>query len=187
MARTEKTNKLVLTALMVCMILLTTMFIKLPIPFTQGYVHLGDAMIFLAVLLLGTKYGALAAGLGSAMGDLLGGFAIWAPWTFVVKAIMALIMSEFIKIMMKKDKHYHKIMGMPIIEIIGMVLAGIEMVIGYYFAEGFIYGNWATPILGVPWNIGQFVVGIIVATILSTALYKTPAKKIFVYRLDEIK
>ena len=67
MTGTEKTNKLVLTALMVCLVLLATYIIKIPSPFTQGYVHLGDTMIFLSVLLLGKKGGAAAAGLGSAL------------------------------------------------------------------------------------------------------------------------
>ena len=57
MTGTEKTNKLVLTALMVCLVLLATYIIKIPSPFTQGYVHLGDTMIFLSVLLLGKKAG----------------------------------------------------------------------------------------------------------------------------------
>ena len=84
MTGTEKTNKLVLTALMVCLVLLATYIIKIPSPFTQGYVHLGDTMIFLSVLLLGKKGGAAAAGLGSALADLLGGYAAYAPWTFLI-------------------------------------------------------------------------------------------------------
>lgn len=179
MASREKTSKLVLTALMMGIILIATMFIKVPIPFTQGYAHLGDAMIFLSVLLLGKRYGAVAAAFGSAMGDVLGGFAIWAPWTFLIKGLMALLMGAFIEQMVKKNKHHVKLFGVPVIEIAGMALAGIEMVTGYYLAEGFIYGNWATPILGVPWNIGQFAVGMVIATALATALYKTSMKNIF--------
>lgn len=66
---------MVMTALMMCLVMIATMFIKVPIPFTQGYVHLGDSMIFLAVLILGKKSGALAAGAGSALGDIIGGYA----------------------------------------------------------------------------------------------------------------
>ena len=58
MSNNDKTSKLVLTALMVCLVLLATYIIKIPSPFTQGYVHLGDTMIFLSVLLLGKKGGA---------------------------------------------------------------------------------------------------------------------------------
>ena len=65
MTTAEKTNKLVMTALMMCMIIVLTMFVKIPIPLTQGYVHLGDAMIFISVMLLGWKYGAAATAVGS--------------------------------------------------------------------------------------------------------------------------
>ena len=87
MARSEKTSKLVLTALMMCLVLLATFSIRIPSPFTQGYVHLGDAVIFISVLLLGKKNGAIASGFGSAMADLLGGYAMYAPWTFVIKFV----------------------------------------------------------------------------------------------------
>jgi len=185
MTATEKTNKLVMTALMMCMILLMTMFFKVPIPFTTGYVHLGDAMIFLAVLLLGWKWGAIAAAVGSALGDILGGFAIWAPWTFAIKGGMALIMGLLIAQMMKRPGAM--IFGVPAKQLIGMILGGIFMVAGYYVAEGFIYGNWIAPLIGIPWNIGQFVVGMVIATALVAALYKTPARKFFTYNTAALK
>ena len=139
MTGTEKTNKLVLTALMVCLVLLATYIIKIPSPFTQGYVHLGDTMIFLSVLLLGKKGGAAAAGLGSALADLLGGYAAYAPWTFLIKALMAFIMGAFIEAATKKKKHHVKIGSVPVVEIVGMILAGIEMVIGSSFQHRTVY------------------------------------------------
>ena len=99
---TDKVTNLVMTALMMCLIIAATMFIRIPIPMTQGYVHLGDSMIFLSVLILGKKQGAAAAGLGSALGDVLGGYAFWAPWTFVIKFLMALILGAFVEHMEKK-------------------------------------------------------------------------------------
>ncbi|MCE2604237.1 ECF transporter S component, partial [Pseudomonas aeruginosa] len=64
MKNAGQTTKLVMTALMIGIIIVSIMFIKFLIPGTQGYVHLGDAMIFLAVLVLGWKYGAAAAAIG---------------------------------------------------------------------------------------------------------------------------
>lgn len=55
MTRNEKTNRLVMTAMMICLVLVATFSIRIPSPFTQGYVHLGDTMVFLSVLLLGKK------------------------------------------------------------------------------------------------------------------------------------
>lgn len=185
MRNTGQTTKVVMTALMMGVIMVAIMFIKVPIPFTQGYVHFGDAMIFLSVLVLGWKYGAVAAAIGGALGDVLGGFPIWAPWTFAIKGIMAIIMGLFIAATMKKKQA--TIVGVPVMQLLGMLLAGIFMVVGYYVAEGLMYGNWVTPALGVPWNVGQFVVGMVIAGVLAAALYKTPARKFFSYRLDEVK
>ena len=182
MRNAGQTTKIVMTALMIGIIIVSIMFIKFPIPGTQGYVHLGDAMIFLAVLALGWKYGAVAAAIGGALGDIMGGAPVWAPWTFAIKGIMAIIMGLFIAATLKKKPF--TIAGVPVMELIGMILAGIFMVIGYYVAEGVIIGNWVTPVLGVPWNIGQFIVGMVIAGVLAAALYKTPARKYFAYVLD---
>ncbi len=176
----ENRNKVmttVMTALLMCLIMIATMFIKVPIPFTQGYVHLGDSMIFLAVLILGKKHGAVAAGAGSALGDLIGGYAFWAPWTFLIKLVMAWLLGIFAE---KTSCHSGK--GIFGLEIVGMVLAGLEMTAGYYLTESVMYGNFLVPVSGIVWNIGQFAVGMVIACVLAGALRKTPAKKYFVYK-----
>lgn len=175
MTTAEKTNKLVMTALMMCMIIVLTMFVKVPIPLTQGYVHLGDAMIFISVMLLGWKYGAAATAVGSAMADIFCGVAMWAPWTLVIKFIMAMIMGLILD---RGSEHISVIR-----QIIAMAAGGVFMVAGYFAAEGIMYGNWAAAALGIPWNIGQFVVGMIIAVALSAALCRTQAGRLFVYRL----
>lgn len=187
MSTKDKTGRMVLTALMVCLVLLATYIIKIPSPFTQGYVHLGDTMIFLSVLLLGKKGGAAAAGLGSGLADLMGGYAAYAPWTFIIKGLMAFIMGAFIEAATRKKKHHMKIGSVPLVEIIGMVIAGTEMVIGYAVVDGVLAGNMLAGILGAPFNVGQFTVGLVLATILAMTLYKTPARRMFAYRLDQVE
>jgi len=183
MQTNKHTSKLVLSALMMCIIMVAIMFIKLPIPFTQGYVHPGDAMIFLAVLVLGWKYGAAAAAFGAMLGDVMGGFAAWAPWTFCIKGIMAIILGLMVEMAFRKEGRSRSFM--MVIMIVGMVISGAFMTAGYYAAEGIMYGNWVVAALGVPWNIGQFVVGMVLALVLAEALCKTPAKKYFTYRLPK--
>ena len=163
----QHTQKIVITSLMMGLIIVCTMFVRIPIPLTTGYVHLGDAMIFLGVLLLGWRYGAIAAAFGSTLGDLLSGFAMWAPWTFVVKGGMAIIAGVILLSISKMDKK-NSLFG----NLVAMIPAGIFMVVGYFVAEGFMYGNWIAPWIGVPWNIGQFAVGIALAIIIQKALGK---------------
>lgn len=175
--RDNKVNKLIITALMIAIITVSTMFIK--IPTLNGYIHLGDSMVFFSVFLLGKKYGAIASGLGSALGDILAGYAIWAPWTFVIKGLMALIFGVFLERSIKNEHMHKKIANISIMSYIGMILAGLEMCFGYYIANGTIYGNWIVALAEVIPNIGQFSVGIVISVLLVNALNKTTARSMF--------
>lgn len=83
------TKKITYTGIMIALVFLATYVIKIPTPFTNGYIHLGDAFVFLSGLILGPVYGALAAGIGSALSDLFGGYTQWVLPTFIIKALMA--------------------------------------------------------------------------------------------------
>lgn len=69
---TGQSRLLVLTAALAAMACAATMVVRIPTP-TGGYVNLGDAVVLLGAYLLGPGWGAAAAGIGSALADLLGG------------------------------------------------------------------------------------------------------------------
>lgn len=188
--RTERDSRvynIVMTAMMMCIVMVSILLLRVPIPFTQGYVNLSDAMVFMAVILLGIRYGAVAAGLGGMLGDLLSGFAMWAPWTFCIKGLMAVIFGLFMESVCRsisgrgEDKASSSVRRYFLAEISGMILAGVFMTAAYWFAEGVMYGNWAVAALGVPWNIGQFLVGTALAVALNTALAKTSLRSRMAY------
>jgi uncharacterized membrane protein len=91
MKQSTNVEKLILTGLMTALVTVTTIVIPIPVPFTNGYVHPGDGMIFMSVLLLGRRRAAFAAGVGSALADVILGYLIWAPFTLVIKSIMAFV------------------------------------------------------------------------------------------------
>ncbi len=165
----SKTAGLVYTALMICLVLLGTVLFRIPVPMTQGYVHLGDTMIFLGVLMLGKKRGAAAAGLGSAMADILGGFAFWAPWTLVIKFLMAFVTGLILERAVRSHKHHDT--DHRLIKLAAMAAGGILMCAGYLAAETVMYGSFALAVVGLPWNIGQVIVGMV----LSMAIYSAMA------------
>ena len=173
----EKVYNVVLTGIMMCLVMVATMTIRIPVPFTQGYVHLGDTMIFLAVLVLGKRNATLAAGFGSGLADLLSGYAYYAPWTLAVKALMAFAVGAALEHMEKKGQLEEGHVSLPVL--LAMFFGGLEMTVGYYIAASLMHGNWYTPLFSVPGNIGQFAVGMVLAFILAKALYKTPARKYF--------
>ena len=170
-------------ALMCGLIMLVTFMIRIPVPGTQGYIHPGDCMIFLAVLILGWKHGAIAAGVGSALADLMGGYAMYAPVTLLAKALMAAVVGLFIQWAL--NKHFTKT-GLTIMGALGMSLGGMTMVAGYYFAECAMYGSFITPLVGVPMNILQFLVGIGLALILVHSLSGSTVGKVFTYNITEV-
>ncbi len=85
-------RKYVLTGLMTALIFIFTFIFHIPVPYTSGYIHLGDSMIYISVIVLGPFFGAFASGVGSMLADLLSGYAQYALPTFIIKSIMALIM-----------------------------------------------------------------------------------------------
>jgi uncharacterized membrane protein len=146
----SKTQLIAFSGLMAAVICVATSFIKFPTPI--GYIHIGDGFIFLAVALLG-YYGVASAAIGSALADLLAGYFIYAPGTFIIKGLMGLIALKYIK-----DNYS---VGRCVV---GYLLAEILMVLGYFLYEIPIYGVKAAS-ASVFFNDVQGVIGIIIGAV----------------------
>ena len=86
----DKVKVLTLAALFTAMTTVATLLIQIPTP-TKGYVNLGDSIVNIAAWVLGPVYGAAAAGIGSALADIISGYVVYAPATLVIKAAMAAV------------------------------------------------------------------------------------------------
>ena len=95
--------------------------------------------------------------------DLLSAWAIWAPFTFVIRGVMGYIIGV---ISWGDNKKGNSIIR----NIVAIVISGIWMLAGYYIAEVILYGNWASPVASIPGNITQLVVGLIISVPLTKAL-----------------
>lgn len=185
-SRSEKSDNtliFVTTAMMTAMVMIATTFFK--IPNAMGYIHLGDGFVLLAAIILPKKYACFAGGVGAGLADIYGGYAVWAPWTLVIKIVMVLIVQLFFDFLMKRasnGRHIAKIAGIPFAELLAYVLAVLWTVSGYYVAQGFISGNWAAPIADVPGNVLQAAVGSVIAILVSVTLGKTSLGRSFYYR-----
>ncbi len=252
----NKTKQIVNTALMAALIFAATFSIRVPVPFTHGYIHAGDSMIFVAVLILGWKNGAIAAGMGSALSDLLAGYSQYILPTLVIKGLMAVIMGLALEKSFNNKKSIfilstitvgvwlifnsiiHRIITVKAVgesdmlidsfddvsnnmdltaliekaesqifvfaliiplfliilsliikkkenisirvpQLLGMTIAGLWMVFGYFIVEGIMYGNFAIAAFSVPWNMIQYMMGFVIAVVLWAALEKTPIQKYY--------
>ncbi len=120
-----------------------TLIIRVPIPGTQGYLNMGDMAVVFSGLYLGKKDGALAAGLGSAAADMLGGFFVFAPITFIAKGLEGYIVGA----LGRKN-------------ILWIFTGGIMMLAVYFFAEIIMPGIGYTAALSeLPFNLIQAIIG----------------------------
>lgn len=160
---TTKTKALVINALFISLTLVATMFInlKLPIMGNGGLIHLGNVPLFLAAMIFGKKTGAVAGAFGMGIFDLIMGYALWAPFTFFIVGAMGFfagLISE-------------KIPGKRVVvNTLAVAVALIIKVVGYYFAEVILYGNWIQPFGSIPGNVLQVVIAGIIVVPLAVRL-----------------
>lgn len=157
----EYLKKLIMAALFAALACVATMIIKVPTPGTEGYINLGDAIVILCGVILGPVWGFLAAGIGSCLADLIGGYFVYVPITFVIKGLVALCAGLVYRAIGKtKTTRYA-----GVIDII--LVAG-----GYFVCEYFIYGAGAAA--SIPGNIIQGIGGLVISAILYPALIAIP-------------
>lgn len=159
-------KKLILAALFAALSCVATMSIRIPTPGTGGYIHPGDAIVILSGVILGPVWGFLAGGIGSALSDLIGGYFIYVPITFVIKGLVALAAGLLYQKVGKNQKSRY----------IAVILGGIADIIlvagGYFVCEFFIYGAGAAA--SIPANIIQGVGGLVISCILYPILISIP-------------
>ena len=153
-----KIKMVVISAMLASLTCVATMIIKIPTPL-QGYANLGDCIVLLSAFLLPVSYGFCAAAIGSALADVLSGYAMYAPATFVIKGLMVIVAYFIYKQFTKKDKKL--LLG----KIISGFIAEVVMVVGYFVFEGFMYGFGAS-LVNIPANAVQGVAGLIIGLIL---------------------
>ena len=157
MEQKSKTYELVVDALFIALTFVATWLIDIRLPFvgSGGLIHLGNVPLFVAAMLFGKKTGAIAGAFGMALFDLMSGWTAWAPFTFVIVGCMGFTVG-----LIAEKKPFKSMM---VNNIVSVILAIIIKIVGYYFAEVILYGNWILPFGSIPGNIVQVgVAGIIV-------------------------
>lgn len=167
-----KVLRLVYCALFAALACVATMIIK--VPSFYGYANIGDTIVLMSAWLLGGIYGGLAAGVGSALADLISGYGYYVPGTFVIKFLMAFAAYLIYK------KLSAKFSGKLIPLLVSGVVAEVIMIVGYFLYKAFILGKgYVAAIPSIFSNIGQGVTCLIIATVLFYALEKANISRVF--------
>ena len=160
-------KNMVYTSMFAALICVATFIIKVPSVVTNGYTHLGDGFIFIAVILLGEKNGAWAGAIGASLADIIGGYSIYALPTFIIKGIMGLMMGTVIERLPDTNNKW----------VMGAGLGSLWQIFGYYVVGSLMVGNFITTISEIPGNGIQSAAGIIVAIMFLAVFKNTPIGK----------
>ncbi len=137
----------------------TTAFISIPFAPTRGYFNIGDAMVMFSGLLLGSRLGFLAGGIGSALADIILGYSFFAPLTLFIKGLEGMVAG------LGKGKR------IPY-QIASVIAAAAAMLLGYFSVEAPLFGFGAALAELITVNSLQVTFGAIISLALVNALRK---------------
>lgn len=165
--KNTRVKNLTLTGILAALITLMTAYIcHVPIGVNGGYIHFGDAVIYLAATLLPTPYALAAAAIGGGLADLLTA-PMWAPATIIIKMLMVLsFTSKGNKIVMPRN-------------ILAIIIACPICCLGYFLAEYVIFGTWAAFFASVGPNLIQSIGSGVMFVFLGLAFDKANVKTRF--------
>lgn len=169
----SQSKKLAFTALFSALCCIGTVIIAIPLP--NGYFTVGDVFVLLSGWVLGPCYGSIAAAVGSALADVVSGYAIYAPVTALIKggsALIAYMLCRFFKILIKKERYDL----FP--RLFSALFAEGFMALGYLLFETLLYG-WGGALLSLTGNLLQGGCCLGIATAIFSALYLSQTTKKF--------
>ena len=146
--------------------LVTACIMHIPTGFNNGYIHLGDTMIYIAASMLPTPYALVAAAMGGALADILSGAAVWAIPTAIIKALMVLPFTA------KQERLLCKRNALAI------VISGVIGIVGYALAAMIMYGSFAAGVADVLPNVIQEAAGGAMYVVLALALDRVKIKRL---------
>ena len=130
---------IILTALLAALVTVFTAFIgHIPLPGNEGFLHFGDALIYLAGCLLPTPYAVAVGAVGGGLADLLSTCPQYTIPTLVIKACVALCFSAKRKKMLRPRN------------VLALLPAAAVTVIGYYFAQLILFRGTDWRVILVP-------------------------------------
>lgn len=158
----ENIKRIVYGGLFAAAIMIATAYIMIPNGL-GGYIHIGDGIIFCSAIVLG-PYASISAGIGSVLADLIAGYGVYAPVTFVIKTAMGLIAGLTYKARALKRIFFY-------------CIAEIIMIAGYFFYE-LLMGGFAKALEASLLNLVQAAFGIGFGVVLYPVLMKVTQQNI---------
>ncbi|NLK40317.1 MAG: TIGR04002 family protein [Clostridiales bacterium] len=127
-----------------------------------GYIHIGDAFIYIAASLLPPPLAVFAAATGASLADLISGHALWIPATAVIKGVTALCFTSRSKSIICRRNLF------------ALICAALFCCGGYYLYESLIVRNFLAPLAYIIPNLLQSVASALLYLLLATIIERVP-------------
>lgn len=160
--KNKKVQLMCITGVFTALVFVVTAYLH--IPTNNGYIHVGDGLIYLAACLLPWPYAMVVGAGGAFLADCLTGFAVWAPGSVIIKALTVLFFTR------KEDKVIN------LRNSLALLPATIMCVGGYYLYESLIYSNFVAPLSAIPASLIQSLASAIVYVAIGLAVDKMKLK-----------
>jgi energy-coupling factor transport system substrate-specific component len=146
----QTVRKIALVTVMAAVTCALTLVVKVPVPATGGYIHLGDVAANFAALAFGPWLGFLIAGGGMAIADLVAGYSIYAPGTLVVHGLQAVVVAY-----LGRNRK-------PWMMFLAAIAGGVVVVAGYFLYQSLILQMGpVTAAKELPFNVIQALSGLV--------------------------
>ena len=149
------TRSLSFLALFIAFVAVAT-YLHIPGP-SSSYFNLGEVAIYTIALTFGAKAGGITGGIGSSMIDIILGYSIWAPFTFVIKGLEGYIVGKIVN--QDENKKVDR-------KIFAIIVGGNVMILGYALAKAFLL-SWAVVLPEIGMDFAQMLIGGVLAIPLS--------------------
>ena len=147
-------TRLCMAAMFAALICVATIVIQIPSPI-GGFLNFGDCFILIGAWTLGPIYGFAAGAIGSAMADIITGYAVYAPATFVIKGVIAVLAAVIYRLLCRRESA-----PKLLCHAVAAAAAELWMMLGYYIYDAVVMGyGFAGAAAALPMNAVQGIVG----------------------------
>lgn len=172
----SQSKQIAFAAMFATLCFIGTYVTAIPFP-VIGYFNLGDVFVLLSGWFLGPFYGGIAAAIGCALADVISGFAVYVPATFVIKgadACVAYFTWRLIKPLFERKRW--NLLTRSLSALVGE----LTMVLGYFLFEGVFLVGFLGACGSLLGNALQGLLSAVCAVVLMSALSPIKAiKKLF--------
>lgn len=161
--RKRKVFYISLHAMGIAICTVVTLFIQIPLAGGAGYLNFSDAILLVFSALFGPYSGMVVGGLGALAADLLSGYAQYAPFSLIIKALEGLLVGY----LLKKNR---------IPAILSFLFGGVFMALCYFIPDK-IYFGFETASYNLIWNGLQGIINAILAYLVHLSIQKIKKTK----------